>query len=71
MSFSLGYMHCICKQRTSPHEVHGFVQTWNKRTGPSRLKEPFTETVEREKDIKLAFMFKSGKPIYERFFPRH
>ncbi|XP_004606486.2 ubiquitin carboxyl-terminal hydrolase 26 [Sorex araneus] len=40
--------------------VRGFVQMWNMKTGMSKLKEAFIETVEG-KDVKLVVSFSSGK----------
>ncbi|XP_008247263.3 ubiquitin carboxyl-terminal hydrolase 29 [Oryctolagus cuniculus] len=50
-----GYMCCICKQRTSPHKVHGFVQTSKKRTGP----KCFSHYGERQNGLYLTFSEKT------------
>uniref|UniRef100_A0A8C3YEU4 Ubiquitin carboxyl-terminal hydrolase n=1 Tax=Catagonus wagneri TaxID=51154 RepID=A0A8C3YEU4_9CETA len=41
--------------------AHGFVQIWNRKTGMSKSKEAFIQTVERKRKFRLVAYFSNGK----------
>lgn len=41
--------------------VHGFVQIWNRKTGMSKSKEAFIETVEGKEKVRLVVYFSTGE----------